>query len=104
MTEYLDNEGYPTEECLEIIRKWDVIEKGTEALVNFIEPLWYFGDWGFIRDGDKLELHTGGWSGNESIISALEDCHLFWVICWYSSQRGGHYEFDGITKIKPKTL
>src|SRR3546814_10968839 len=60
-----DEDGYPTDEALQFIENYDVIEKGVENLVDFIGEIWYHGTWGFIRDGNKLELHTGGWSGNE---------------------------------------
>lgn len=47
----------------------------------------------------RLTLHTGGWSENEEIISAIMDghyCHtvnLFWAMYWYQSTSGGHYVF-----------
>jgi len=39
------------------------------------------------------ELHTGGWSGNEEIIRAMQDNRVWWGMFWESSRRGGHYEF-----------
>jgi hypothetical protein len=41
-----------------------------------------------------LELHTFGWSGNESIVDALDKNVLFWMTCWEQSNRGGHYKFE----------
>jgi hypothetical protein len=48
---------------------------------------------GVEHDGRKLELHTGGWSGNEEIISVLQNS-MFWVMYWQKSERGGHYYFE----------
>lgn len=41
-----------------------------------------------------MELHTIGWSGNESIVNALlENIHFkhFWYVKWI---RGGHHFFE----------
>lgn len=97
--EALDQDGYPTEEALKFIEEYDIDKDGPEGLISFIREVWYLPDWGFIRDGDSLELHTAGWSGNESIIKALQES-WFWVVCWESSRRGGHYYFDGLNKFK----
>jgi hypothetical protein len=97
--EILDDEGYLTDTALEIIENWDMFKKGTEELLAFISDIWYFGDWGFKREGDKLELHTGGWSGNELVIRHLQK-NFFWTFFWESSRRGGHYYFDGIKELK----
>ncbi len=40
----------------------------------------------------KLELHTGGWSKNEEIITAMKKCGLF--LFWTKSEAGGHYYFS----------
>ena len=92
----MDKDGYPTEEELEKIRKWDIIEQPIVDLVSYVESLWWAPDWGFKLSGKRilrLELHTGGWSGNENIIAALRKNWMFWSLCWLKSTRGGHYWF-----------
>lgn len=96
--EPLDEDGYPTDEALEFIESYDITKDDPNGLIKFIEDIWYFGDWGFKRDGDKLELHTGGWSGNESIIYSLQK-NFFWTLFWDTSQRGGHYFFYWFKQI-----
>lgn len=83
---------YPTEEQLERIKKWDI--KDPEGLIAFLHSIWWMPSWGFKfekkNDIIELELHTGGWSGNESIIDALQDT-IFWYVTWEKSTRGGHF-------------
>ena len=91
----VDEDGYPTDETLEIIKHWNYKEHYFE-LMEFIAE--YFNS-GYgrceLRTIDNtFEVVTGGWSGNESIISALKSNTLFWLTCWKSSKRGGYYEFD----------
>ena len=93
---------YPTDEQLDRIKQWDTLAIGVKPLVEYVESLWWAPDWGFkLRDGyiqwdrrraKKLELHTGGWSGNEDIIGALRSS-FFWFLYWQKSLRGGHYWF-----------
>jgi len=93
---------YPREDELITIGTWNVTEKPVRELLNFVEGLWKWPDWGFKLTGKnvlRLELHTGGWSGNEELIGALKQNYLFWSMCWLKSTRGGHYWF----KI-PKSL
>ncbi len=90
------NDIYPTEEELSKIRDWDIVENGIEGLIEFIQARWEFAnyDMGYFQwNGMELELHTGGWSGNESIIDALESNRLFWMMYWQKSERGGHFYF-----------
>jgi len=94
---YLDSEGYPTEELLGWIKQYDVLKEGLEPLLEVIEESWWMPDWGIVRkrqyDGYfSYELHTGGWSGNEDIISALRT-NMFFFIWWRKSYAGGHYYF-----------
>lgn len=94
---------YPRESELEQIKNWDY-KLGAKSLVEFIESIWWMTDWGFklYKGRDKLfrktvmilQLHTGGWSGNESIISALEHNFIFWSMSFWKHYRGGHYYFQ----------
>jgi hypothetical protein len=94
---------YPRESELEQIKNWD-FKLGYKSMFEFIEGIWHIPDWGFrvYRTTDHLwdkkvtgvELHTGGWSGNESIIYALQQNFLFYSQCFHRSRRGGHYWFQ----------
>ena len=83
--------GYPEEDDLKKIKEWDIV-KDRNGLIWFIQSLWQWEDY-FIYAYPHLELHTGGWSGHEDIISALKENTLFWLCYWYMSKRGGHYYF-----------
>lgn len=89
----LDEDGYPTEELLERVKKWPY-DKGHAGLMALVRANWNWADMMFSQDGNKYALSTGGWSGNEDLISALQENTFFWVCCWESSRRGGHYEFE----------
>lgn len=77
--------------------------RGFLGLMDYIEERWWAGDAGYFRRGRKyLYLSTAGWSGNEEIIGALMKNTMFWMCCWVSSKRGGHYVFE-IPKALKKT-
>ena len=84
---------YPTESVLKKIREWDITKSHVSELLEYVQGLWTYPD-RFVRKRHSLYLSTGGWSGNEDIIAALQDNYLFWALYWYRSQRGGHYWFD----------
>jgi len=91
---------YPTDDELDIIRNWDFNKKSIQSFLEYIHQLWHWADgpgWhGYDLTGKKvlkLGLSTGGWSGNESIIEALQDNFIFWTSYWENSHRGGHYYF-----------
>ena len=91
-----DKDGYPTEEELMVIEKWDVTKHPVQDLLEHIEECWWEPGWGFAVRGKRvlrLDLHTGGWSGNETIIGALQTNRLFWALYWQKSRSGGHYTF-----------
>jgi len=84
---------YPTDQELEQIRTWDLCD--LVGLFDFIKSLWTYADVGYWAQHErKYWLDTGGLSGNEDIIETLKERSMFWMICWYSSKRGGHYVFE----------
>lgn len=87
-----DSSGCPTEAEIERVRMWSY-EDGYAALMEYVKGLWWSAERGFVQQGRKYYVSTGGWSGNEEIIDALRENEMFWVLCWESSQRGGHYVF-----------
>ncbi len=101
-----DKDGYPTEDELKKIQKL----KDYTKLLEHLESIWHWSEWGFVKRWGfvtfpkrkkvlKLELHTGGWSGNEDIIQRLTETD-FWLLFWVRSDRGGHFYFE----IPNKTL
>jgi len=108
MSDLLDNEGYPTGKALDAIAKWSP-PSTYKDLMAFVMQLWTYDDYwkqSITTDaftGNEVMsyyISTGGWSGNESIIAALQDNILFWALCWTQSRRGGHYIFDIDVKEK----
>lgn len=87
---------YPTDDELAQIKGWDM--KDPLGWFAFIRSVWWMPEWGWSEgkneDGDaRFEISTGGWSGNEDIIGAMEGT-LLWFFTWMSSRRGGHYVFE----------
>lgn len=107
--DFLDEDGYPTEQALEVIEKWHWDD--ISGWFKFIQGIWHLHSWGWK---EKLEPHdwnekfeqyknrivqrhyvsTGGWSGNESIIGAMQRNDMMWHLNWVQSRRGGHYIFE----------
>ena len=93
---------YPTDADLARIEAWPATD--LRGLFDFVRELWSYPDfWGEIGapagciPATRIDTHitcsTGGWSGNESLIDALQSNLAAWLLTWYSSRRGGHYEF-----------
>ena len=92
----LDADGYPSEEALEMIRRWD-LRRGFKGLVELVQKLWRYPDYLKLyerRNSYWLRLATGGWSGNESIVGALEENVVFYGFCWVMSARGGLHVYE----------
>lgn len=86
---------YPREAELTVIKEWDLLIKPVIGLLEYVRAIWKYED-RFVLTGKKvlrLYLSTGGWSGNESIIGALQQNFIFWSMCWVKHVRGGHYWF-----------
>ncbi len=89
----MDKNGYPEEDELETIRKWDLTKKPAADLLEYFESLYNTHYGSFYLGRNELELITGGWSANESLIDALSE-NWFWTIYWKQSNRGGRYLFN----------
>ncbi len=94
----MDTKGYPEEEELRKMRRWKFEEwQDVLDLLDYVRERWFHPGHGFILKGKnvlRLKLHTYGWSGSESIIGALMDNAMFWMLFWKSSRRGGHHVFE----------
>ena len=98
-------QDYPDDEDLDKIKQWNIL-KGPEtltSLMDYIKTLWWMPDWGWREEDAKdildrpvrrYSISTAGWSGNESLIEAMESNQMFWMFCWVQSRRGGHYVFE----------
>jgi hypothetical protein len=94
--DYVDD-GYPTEEALEMIEKWDA--QDAKGFFEFVKSIWWMPNWGWqeeMNEEGNKEYHiaTGGWSGNESIIYSMQRNRVIWLCTWLQSSRGGGYIFE----------
>lgn len=96
----LDEHGYPDQKSLLQIETWDYLEEPIENLIKLIYENWWMPDWGLHISYDGMELHTGGWSGNEDVIEVLQNIdvgygyNFFWTFHFKKMRRGGHYWFE----------
>jgi len=100
--DFIDEDGYPTEDTLRIIELWPF--DNSKGWFEFIRDNWHLAHWGW-REQEAIDeitndknwcyyVSTGGWSGNESIIGAMQKNWVLWNVCWAQSRRGGHYIFE----------
>ena len=97
MSEYLDEDGYPTEDALDKIEKWQYNDP--KGWFKFIENIWHLRSWGWSEGYNEngmyqYNISTAGWSGNEDIIRAMQKNKILWSVAWVQSRRGGHYIFE----------
>jgi len=95
----MDADGYPEEAELKAVREWRA--EDFDGLWVYLRERWCSSG-SMAESADKNGVWwcaTGGWSGNESLIAALEENRLFWAFHWWSSRRGGRYEFKPLRKI-----
>jgi hypothetical protein len=103
--ELFDADGYPTDEALEYIRNWGYEKEGDEMvfgkffssgnydeLIEYVKGLWNYGEHAYKHEDGMFELHTIGWSGNESIIYELKNT-ILWSMKFRAQLSGGHYYF-----------
>jgi hypothetical protein len=90
------DDGYPTDEELRWIKEWS--DKDPKGWLAVAKGCWWAADWGWReltgKKGDlTYHVSTGGWSGNEEIIDAMQENVWCWAQTWESTRRGGHYVF-----------
>jgi hypothetical protein len=101
--ELIDEDGYPTEAALTIVRIWHWSD--SKGWFEFIKSIWHLASWGWhegeadhdYRENEKVyryDISTAGWSGNEAIIREMEQNSMMWHFNWVQSRRGGHYIFE----------
>ena len=101
--ELIDEDGYPTEAALTIVRIWHWSD--SKGWFEFIKSIWHLASWGWsegeadhdYRKDEKVyryNISTAGWSGNEAIIREMEQNSMMWHLNWVQSRRGGHYIFE----------
>jgi hypothetical protein len=103
--EFLDDDGYPNDYALEKIKTWEWSQ--TDKLFKLMRELWAYNEyWTETDDGEKItyNISTVGWSGNESIIGALQENWMIWHFTWVQSRRGGHYIFELPYKKQPSLV
>jgi hypothetical protein len=88
----VDINSYSEKHELDLIRNWD---RGWEYLFDYIKDRWRYADSGYWEEPEPrmYKISTGRSNGNEEIVGAMKQHRIFWLVCWYSSKRGGHYEF-----------
>ena len=94
--ELIDGDGYPTDQALDRI---GTFTGSAEEMADYVQSLMHNGGSkleDFVDDvqrpGKRLTLVTGGWSGCESVISALHGT-MFHLMFWESSFRGGKHTY-----------
>lgn len=91
---------YPTDAELKKIEKWGFDDM--RGWLDFVCSIWWMPDWGIRTTKRRLYISTGGWSGNEQIIGAMNKNFINWSQTWFSSRTGGHFIFKLPRKTKCK--
>ena len=87
-----DKNLYPSEAELLRIKTAKVNRDNLDEFMNSFKDYWSkYGSW--RKQGNYYRLATGGWSGNEEIISALMGNLQFWYFYWTLSMKGGLFIF-----------
>ena len=89
-----DKDGYPTDEYLNSIADFDgnIVE-----LLEMVKDAWRYPDRAQLIDGIYV-FSTGGWSGNEDLIGALQKNKLWWFHSWNSIDLTGGFLAIAVTK------
>lgn len=93
-----DANGYPSEETILAIKEWEFQDHS--GWLQYVREAWNHTYGKIWEENGLLKMATGGWSGNEEIISAMSENLVHWGMFWESSHRGGlevfNVEFSGV--------
>jgi len=85
---------YPDSDDLRKIEHWEIKDfSDCHSLMQFVFLIWAYPERCIILPNGTYRLSTGGWSGNEDIISSMQKNVLFWALFWESSNRAGGHTF-----------
>jgi len=87
----MDRDGYPEEDELYKLSHWDMGDP--QGWIEYAQSLWKYDEY-FTEKDFVWCISTGGWSGNESVIYAMQDNYILWGVCFLSLRRGGHYMLE----------
>jgi len=88
---------YPDSDDLQKIENWQILSySDCHLLIQFVFSVWAYPEYCKILPDNKYRLATGGWSGNEDIISSMRKNTMFWMLFWESSNRSGGHVFGEI--------
>lgn len=97
----LGADGYPHVVEIARVKVWPVENMADlHALMAYVRDRWKYPD--YWAEGDETDeafrgnfreyrVSTGGWSGNEDLVSALEANMMWSMIAPWEWRRGGHY-------------
>lgn len=108
-----NEDGYPTEKTLRLLKKWPY--QDARGALEFMRAAWSYPERATaeLTTAEKsvvgqepgyeyFRFSTGGWSGNEDLIGALQENVMVWNLTWQLSARGGLYVFN-VSKKKGKS-
>lgn len=90
---------YPSDEDLNELENF---EGSAKEMIEYAASIYSDYGWIHVSDGyskvirqkvKRIEMVTGGWSGNEDVIGVLQET-LLWGLYWRKSERGGYYMFE----------
>lgn len=90
---------YPTDEEIARVKSWEFKRRGAFGeFMEYVRSIGNYWTWpdpfGWNQEGRVYHISTGGWSGNEEILGAMQENWIFWAVCWQEHRRGGHYKFE----------
>ncbi len=89
---------YPDSAELTAIQTWTPGPKWSGGapwlpILDLCDQAWNHDMGKVVRKGTEVTFITGGWSGNEEILSMLESNFSAYSMLWLESHRGGKHVF-----------